>query len=255
MKRKNEKVPEFDEIIFENRNKAYGAYDLRKRYNSVTGFSILGGVFFFAVLTALLASATEEGTASTGPIIVIVEVTDPVIPDNITPPELKPPPELNNIVKNLKPEVVTDTSQISSYLPITDEIIEKIKDGDVPVEEITTENPEQVIVPETKPFISVEEMPEFPGGNSALLKFISENINYPSDAQINNIQGKVILKFVVNADGTVDQIEVIRGIDPSLDNEAIRVIKLLPRFRPGKQSGQPVPVWFSLPVLFRINNN
>ena len=98
-------------------------------------------------------------------------------------------------------------------------------------------------------------MPEFPGGDMALLKYIHENLIYPSDAQINNVQGRVVLKFVVNGDGSVDRIEVIRSVDPLLDNEAIRVIGRLPKFKPGKQGGVPVPVWFTIPVTFRIENN
>ena len=108
---------------------------------------------------------------------------------------------------------------------------------------------------EPEPAIVVQEMPEFPGGEAALLKFVGDNVKYPSDAQNNNIQGKVILRFVVRSDGSVDRIEVLRGIDPSLDNEAVRVVKTLPRFKPGKQGGVAVPVWFLLPVTFRLENN
>jgi len=108
---------------------------------------------------------------------------------------------------------------------------------------------------EPEPAIVVQEMPEFPRGETELLKFVKDNVTYPAEAQNINIQGKVILKFVVKSDGSVDRIEVIRGIDPSLDNEAIRVVKKLPRFKPGKQGGVAVPVWFLLPVTFRLENN
>ena len=255
MKRKKEKVPEFDEIIFENRNKNYGAFDIRKRYKSATSLSILGGSVLFAVLIIAISFTTEEGTAITGLKTVIIEVSDPVNPEDVPEPDIKPPPELMNTIKNLQPEVVSDTSQIDSYIPITEEIIETTKDGNVTEEVIFTENPDPVIPPETKPFIVVEEPPEYPGGTTALFKFISENIKYPPDAQNNNIQGRVILKFVVNADGSADRIEVLRGIDPLLDNEAVRVVQALPRFKPGKQGGLPVPVWFTLPVVFRLENN
>ena len=106
-----------------------------------------------------------------------------------------------------------------------------------------------------KVFISVEEKPEYPGGDAALFRFISENLNYPSEAERNNVQGRVILQFVVNPDGSVGKIEILRSIDPLLDNEAIRVVKILPKFKPGKQGGVPVKVWFSLPVLFKIEKN
>lgn len=254
MKRKNEKVPKFDDIIFENRNKTYGAYDLRKHYKSAASFSILGGIIFCAVLIATISFTTEDGTASTGPKPVIIEIFDPIIPDQVTPPELKPPAEISKAIKNLQPVVITDTSLSTSYIPTTEEITATIKDGKVNEAEQLPENTYPEIPKESEPFIIVEEMPEFPGGNNTLLKYIGENISYPSDAHNNNIEGRVILKFVVNTDGSVDRIEVIRSIDPSLDNEAVRVIKTLPRFKPGKQGGVPVPVWFSLPVVFKIVN-
>jgi len=111
------------------------------------------------------------------------------------------------------------------------------------------------LLPDNEPRIFVEEMPEFPGGNSALLRFVSDALKYPDEAIINNIQGRVTIKFAVNINGSVDRIEVIRGIDPLLDNEALRIISTLPHFKPGKQNGVPVPVWFTIPVVFKIKNN
>ncbi len=255
MKRNKNGVPEFDEIIFENRNRNYGAYDLRKRYKSTACLSILGGIAFSALLMSVISFTTKEGTASTGPKSVVIVVSDPVIPDKITPPELKPPPGMIEATKNLRPEVTSDTTQIISQIPTADALTETTKNGDVTDTVVFIETSDPVIPPEVKPFIVVEEMPEYPGGNQALLKFISESINYPSDARNSNIQGRVVLKFVVNTDGSVDRIEVIRGVDPLLDSEAVRVVMMLPRFKPGKQAGVPVPVWFSLPVLFKIENN
>ena len=118
MKRKNEKVLEFDEIIFENRNKTYGAYDLRRRYKSVASLSILGGIAFSAILITALSFRTEEGTASSGPNSVIIELSKPVVPDIVRPPELKPPPELTKLLKNLQPKVVTDSSEATPFIPI-----------------------------------------------------------------------------------------------------------------------------------------
>jgi protein TonB len=201
-----------------------------------------------------LSFTTEEGTASEGLKTVMIEISDPIIPEKVAPPELKPPPELTESTKNLEPVVVSDTSQTTSYIPINDELIETVKDGDVTDDVIIIVNPDPVTEPESEPFIVVEEPPEFPGGNTALMKFISENLSYPSDAQDNNIQGRVILKFVVNTDGSADRIEVLRSIDPLLDNEAVRVVTTLPRFKPGKQGGVPVPVWFTLPVVFKLEN-
>jgi protein TonB len=255
MKRNEKKVPEFDEIIFENRNKAYGAYDIRKRYNSVTSLSIMGGIAFATMLVTAISFTTEKGTASTGPRTVVIVMADPIIPEKINVPELKPPPEAPKIITNLQPVVTTDTTEITPDIPITDVIISTTKNGDVNDTVVFTEHTAPEIPTETKPFIYVEEMPEFPGGIPALMKYIGENVKYPAEAQSNNIQGKVNLKFVVNADGSVDRIEILRGIDPLLDNEAIRVLQTLPRFKPGKQGGIAVPVWFSIPVVFKLSDN
>ena len=99
-----------------------------------------------------------------------------------------------------------------------------------------------------------EQMPEFPGGQAALMKFINENLRYPATAIENGIQGRVVVQFVVKKDGSVnDNIMIVRGVDPALDQEAIRVCKTLPKFIPGKQNGQPVNVWFTLPIIFNLS--
>ena len=98
----------------------------------------------------------------------------------------------------------------------------------------------------------VEEMPEFPGGHAALMTFLQQNLNYPADAAKANIQGRVIVQFVVGKDGTVGGAKVLRRVDPSLDNEALRVIKLMPKWKPGKQSGETVACKYTLPVAFSI---
>ena len=99
----------------------------------------------------------------------------------------------------------------------------------------------------------VEEMPEFPGGQAALMSFIAKSIKYPVVAQENGIQGRVTCSFVVNKDGSIVDAEVIRGIDPSLDKEALRVINTMPKWKPGKQRGKPVRVKFTVPINFRLN--
>jgi len=101
-------------------------------------------------------------------------------------------------------------------------------------------------------FVVVEEMPEFPGGQSALMKYLSENIRYPVIAQENGIEGRVICSFVVERDGSITDVQVVRGVDPSLDREAVRVIQSMPKWKPGKQRGKPVRVRFTLPIVFRL---
>ncbi len=105
---------------------------------------------------------------------------------------------------------------------------------------------------ETEPFTVVEEMPMFPGGDEELLKFIGENTQYPVAAKEKSIQGRVVVRFCVTSTGGVSQISVLKGVDPELDREAVRVVKSLPEFKPGKQGGKPVPVWYMVPITFTL---
>lgn len=256
MKRKNEKVPEFDEIIFENRNKSYGAYAIRKKYKSTASLSLLGAIAFSALLIIALSLTQEESKASSGPADdVLFVLSKPVDQLVVDPPEIKPPDAIVKAISNLQPKVVSDSLEEIDFIPITDVINATVQNGNVNdtvtyVEPITPEIPVESPI-----FYVVEEPPAFPGGMSELYKIIGENLVYPQEAQELNIQGRVILKFIVNPDGSTDRIEVMKGVDPLLDNEAVRVVKTLPKFRPGKQGGVPVHVWFTLPVLFKIENN
>jgi protein TonB len=111
---------------------------------------------------------------------------------------------------------------------------------------------EEERVQQEKPFVVVEQMPSFPGGDSELRKFLSENLTYPLSAQENGIQGRVIIRFVVGKDGSISDIVVLRGIDPDCDNEAVSVMKKSPKWMPGKQNGREVNVFFTLPVVFKL---
>jgi TonB family protein len=102
------------------------------------------------------------------------------------------------------------------------------------------------------PYVIVEEMPMFPGGESQLLKFINKNTNYPEAAKEKNIQGKVIIRFCITAKGGISQVSVLKGVSPELDAEGIRVVKSLPDFNPGTQGGKPVPVWYMVPITFTL---
>jgi protein TonB len=253
MKRNENKVPGFDEIIFENRNREYGAYDLRKRYKSATSFSILGAVAICSALVILLFLTAEPGTASAGHEVIVIAQLDNFKPELIKQPEVKPPPELVKTPQNVVPEVVTDTAGLTAFIPTTDEIISTTTDSNVNDTLAYVETTDEIIPVEPKIFIIVEEMPEFPGGDKALLEYIGDNTAYPPEAVENNIEGRVIVKFVVATDGSVGKMELLKSVDPLLDQEALRVVSTIPKFRPGKQSGVPVPVWYMVPVLFKIN--
>lgn len=160
-----------------------------------------------------------------------------------TPPPPPPPAvqevEVLNVVED---DVETESIEINT---------EDEKDVEVviapPVEAPVEEEEEEVI------FMVVETMPEFPGGQQALSKYLNENVKYPVIAQENGIQGRVICQFVVNKDGAIVDVEVVRsGGDPSLDKEAVRVIKSMPKWNPGKQRGKAVRVKYTVPVNFRL---
>ncbi len=117
------------------------------------------------------------------------------------------------------------------------------------LQEVITQTPE---VQKEEPYDMVEQMPQFPGGPAELLKYIAKNLKYPIIAQENGIQGKVILRFVVNAKGYVEDIKVLRSLDPYCDKEAVRVVKSLPQWIPGKQNGRNVPVYYTCPIVFKL---
>jgi TonB family protein len=105
---------------------------------------------------------------------------------------------------------------------------------------------------EEVPFVVVEQMPMFPGGDAALLEFIMKSTIYPEAAKAQNIEGRVIIRFCISSNGNVRQISVLKGVSPELDTEAIRVVSTLPKFQPGSQSGKDVPVWYMVPITFTL---
>jgi protein TonB len=159
-----------------------------------------------------------------------------------TPPP--PPPPAVQEVEVLN--VVEDNVETESIEVNTEETEQEVVIA-APVEAPVEEEEEEVV------FVVVEKMPEFPGGQQALFKYLSENVKYPVIAQENGIQGRVICQFVVNRDGSIVDVEVVRsGGDPSLDKEAVRVIKSMPKWKPGKQRGKPVRVKYTVPVNFKL---
>ena len=159
-----------------------------------------------------------------------------------TPPPPPPPVQEVEVLNVVEDDVETESIEINT---------EDDKDVEVviaaPVEAPVEEEEEEVV------FVVVETMPEFPGGQQALFKYLSENVKYPVIAQENGIQGRVICQFVVNKDGSIVDVEVVRsGGDASLDKEAVRVIKSMPKWKPGKQRGKAVRVKYTVPVNFRL---
>lgn len=158
------------------------------------------------------------------------------------------PKEDNEIKANA--DIQKDNSVMSTFTQAGSDDINLIKEHK---EEVVQEKPREEKKKE-EVFTHVEQMPKFPGGDAELYKFISNNLNYPAMAIENNVQGRVVVQFVVTKDGSIGNVKVVRSVDRDLDNEAIRVCKKLPKFIPGKQNGQPVNVWYTLPVTFKLQN-
>lgn len=145
-------------------------------------------------------------------------------------------------------KVVDNSQEVAKMNFQASDTNEKPAPPPAPVGLATTAAPEET----EEIFVVVEEPTEFPGGNDALNKYLSKSIRYPEIAQENGIQGRVIVQFVVEKDGSTAHIEVARGVDPALDKEAVRVVKEMPKWKPGKQRGKPVRTKYTLPVVFRL---
>lgn len=178
---------------------------------------------------------------------VIAEEEMDITRQDETPPP-PPPPDVPNVAEVLN--VVEDNVQVANNDLISSEDNQKAAQVQVYTPPAVTheeeeESPQHI-------FVVVEEMPEFPGGQAELMSYIAKSIKYPVVAQENGIQGRVTCTFVVNKDGSIVDAQVVRGIDPALDKEALRVINSMPKWKPGKQRGKPVRVKFTLPVTFRL---
>jgi periplasmic protein TonB len=250
------RIPSFDDIVFEIRNKEYGAYVLRKKYNytlmvaSLTGTLIIGTAI---IIPYLNSKAVENRSKHAERQVEIKMENIDQSTLQVAPPPPPPPAAVvqqqkyvpPQVVDSIKPEDVKQlmTADQAQAEVINTEVVEAIQ-------QVKEEVQEAEVEPE--PFVVVEEMPVFPGGNLELLKYLAAHTQYPEVAEENNIQGKVIVRFCVTSKGGIDQVSIFKGIDPELDAEAIRVVKALPPFKPGKQGGRPVPVWFSVPIIFQI---
>jgi len=261
MKRICNRVPGFDEIIFSNRNRMYGAYDLRRRYKSAAIVSLLGGITLSSlpfILMFVLKPEPAKGRIE-NKTFVVVQTENLIDPGKIVQPEPQKPVTPPAGYTYIQPRIVDDTLDATNLMIndfIVDSVVNKaVTDNTGNIDTITFANQAAEVPEEIEPLIFVEEQPEFPGGYKALLRFIADNTKYPPEALENLVQGKVFIKFAVWSDGSVRRLEVTRKVHPSLDEEALRVVSSLPRWKPGRQNGKPVPVWFSVPVTFEIITN
>ncbi len=192
--------------------------------------------------TSDIHAVKVEGVAD----IIAEEEVEITRPEEVPPPPPPPPPApvVTEVLEVVEDDTELDQQDILSSEDNANEAQVQTYVAPVEVEE-EEESAQQI-------FTVVEEMPKFPGGDAELLQFIAKSIKYPVIAQENGIQGRVICSFVVNRDGSVVDAEIVRGVDPSLDKEALRVIGTMPKWSPGKQRGKPVRVKYTVPITFRL---
>jgi len=250
---------DFDDLLFQSRNRDYGAYQLRKRYNSVvmTGIFLASIIVSFAViLPFVLTRHSDHVLKGYGNYVQVkMENLEPPKEQIFVPPS--PPPSqaihVEEIVKYVPPVVVDSVPPQEKSLPSTDEILNQttkentdIKgtgSGDDLFGQDGTETDE--------PFFKVEIMPSFKGGGLDKFRdWIQKRTNYPQDAIDKKITGKVFLTFIIEKDGSVSNVTVVKGVDPLLDNEAVKAISESPKWTPGLQRGEPVRVRYSIPLNF-----
>ncbi|MDR1527346.1 MAG: energy transducer TonB [Dysgonamonadaceae bacterium] len=257
------------DLIFADRNKQYGAYVLReesgrRHLKSLLIVAIAGMALVF--LPKIIKSVIPEPALAP-------EVTEVIMTDITTevPEEdqikqienVPPPPQLKETVQFTPPVIKKDeevTNELISQQELTEnkadisvKTVEGVKEGGVDIADLQDH---KVVVQDDKPqiFSHVEVMPSFPGGDKAMMQWLYDNIQYPIIAQEQGIQGRVTIRFVVGPDGSVGSAEVLRSLDPSCDKEALRVIRKMPKWIPGKQNGQAVSVYYTLPVWFKLQN-
>ena len=273
---------EWCDLVFEGKNKDFGAYVIRtestKRHNLAVLWALIGAVAVAALSLGLmkanqyleerrLAALQDQKTY----IVDFTPETEEQQPEQqiIEPEEPEVLEDVLSSVKVTELQIVDDDKVRPEDEILTQEEIEEtnkafgqtnVDNGqderdkfqtavtDVVVEK-PVEKPKEAVA---QVFHSVEQMPQFPGGEAALMKYLQSHINYPPMAVENGVQGRVVVQFVVDKTGKVGEVVVVRNVDKDLDKEAVRVCKSLPKFTPGRQNGQAVSVWYTLPVTFKL---
>ncbi|WP_234733766.1 energy transducer TonB [Tellurirhabdus bombi] len=265
------KFASLDDIVFEHRNKAYGAYDLRQHYGRHTRTALWMGIVLFVGALAIPSLIDQLKPAEQEVYMDEVKFEQLPPPEKTeTPPIVTPPPAQQVEVPQVRdlPPLVTAEAPDETTVPTVDDLekaapSDKTVEGDPNAGEMieapstaagptVVEKAIEVEKKEEEPLLFVEQQPEFPGGPAAMYEWLSKNMKYPPAAARSNISGKVYLSFVVNADGSIVDEQVTKGIGFGCDEEALRVVKKMPKWRPGKQSGRPVRVKFNLPIVFAL---
>lgn len=277
---------EWRDLVFADKNQEFGAYQLRKesdkRHNLAALYTLIGliVVFFLIIAYSKYSDYKAEQEA-----IALQEQREKMAAAELLAQEEEPEPEPEPEEQKFEqpeievPEEVLATVQVTQIAIVdADKVKNEVMDMETQKEDNTARGvvnqegsddadkfkavQEQVVVKEPEPekpkeeeiFVAVEQHAEFPGGQTALMKWLSNNVRYPESAQQNDIQGRVVVRFVVEKDGSIGAATIVKGVDKDLDREALRVVKKMPRWQPGKNNGVAVRSYFNLPVVFKLQN-
>ncbi len=256
---------ERNEMVFEHRNREYGAYAIRKSYNTwllIIMLCVIGGIGAAYGVYKIIQAIPEE-VVPPPPVddSTFAVAAPPVEEEEVPPPP--PEPEIPEMQKTIQflPPVVTDDANVED--PVTVDETEQTtvstttNDGGGDFGDVVPTNPNPVIDVKPvndEPATIVDEKAEFPGGMAALRKFLGDNLSYPQVAVEEEIEGKVYLRFVVDKNGEISRVSVTRGIPdcPECDKEAVRVVKKMPKWAPGKNGGKAVDSYYNLPITFKL---
>ena len=274
--------PKWVDMVFAGKNKEYGAYQLRKGTSGrnikallilVIAAALVGGFLAWKVIEqkqaeeqqaymeamelAKLQQQAKKEEKKKEPVKPKIEPKKEIPVARETQKFTAPVIKKDELVK--EENQVKQMDQLDAKVAVGTKDEEGVKDRNIEavrsdIAVATPPPPPPAPKPEVsnKVFDVVEEMPSFPGGQGALMSFLYSNIKYPVVAQENGVQGRVIVGFVVERDGSITDVKVMRSVDPSLDREAQRVVKAMPRWKPGKQNGSAVRVKYTVPVVFRL---
>ena len=260
---------EWCQLIFEGKNQAYGAYRMRAnspRRHTIAMLIVVAIAIVGFTIPTLLKLATPEQKEVMTEVTTLSKLAEPEIKQEEmkrVEPVAPPPPALKSSIKFTAPvikkdEEVHEDDEIKRQEELTStKVAISIADvkGNDEANGADIADLKQVVTQAAEPekvFDMVEQMPTFPGGQQELMSYLGKNIKYPTIAQENGTQGRVIIQFVVERDGTITDVRVARGVDPYLDKEAVRVVQSMPKWIPGKQNGKAVRVKFTVPVMFRL---
>ena len=260
---------EWIDVVFNGRNKEYGAYQLRKNNPRNTSRALLFGALFFVVIISLptIINKIEGMIPKAKPKVKITDVVlTPPPPDPKKPPPPPPePPKPHTDVVKFPPPVVKPDNQVIEEPPTQKQLAvadpgQKNQKGDENAE-ITVNEPvgnaevvQKVTEDVNKVYEAVEKEPSFPGGPDAFNKFLGNTIKFPAVDRENNVTGRVFVSFVVERDGSLTQVQAVRGPSETEKAEAVRGVKLSPKWTPGIQNGKPVRVSYTVPVNFTLSD-